>query len=384
MWDEGIVSVDANILLHIYRYSQPLLERLFAILEKLGPRLWVSHRAAYEFSKNRLSVISSQEKAYDKACAVLDKALSTINSELPPRHPTIQIEAIKESFAKLVKEQKAALQKQKEGHPKVPPDDPVCTRLTSLLTGKIGPRYSAERESEIPKEGEKRNQAKIPPGFRDASKDDEPLHRFGDFIVWRQLLDQVARAKATSFIFVTDDTKDDWWWKQEGQTIGPHPGLIEEAKSETGARAYLYRGDQFIRYGAEHFGLKPDEKLIDEAAKVRSALSWSGQPVSSKALGFRIRRIIGDVLELADPSLKMAMATMAADAVGKPELWHEVNARLMKEHLPDMDTMIRIALARPDRRSSLLQEWARRPKQGSSASRTSTPITQPSDTAPTS
>src|SRR4051812_13845217 len=95
MWNEGLISVDANILLHVYRYSPPLREALFAILEKLAGRLWITNRVAYEFSKNRLKVISGQEKAYDDACVVLDKIAGTIKSELPPRHPVIDIEAIK-------------------------------------------------------------------------------------------------------------------------------------------------------------------------------------------------------------------------------------------------------------------------------------------------
>ena len=56
MWDEGIVSVDANILLHVYRYSPPLRDTLFVLMEKLGNRLSVPDRAAYEFrTGSRLS-----------------------------------------------------------------------------------------------------------------------------------------------------------------------------------------------------------------------------------------------------------------------------------------------------------------------------------------
>src|SRR5262249_44459667 len=78
LWNEGVVSIDANILLHIYRYSRQLRETLFDLMQRLGDRLWIPHRVAFEFSKNRMRVISGQQKAYDDVCAVLDKVSSVI------------------------------------------------------------------------------------------------------------------------------------------------------------------------------------------------------------------------------------------------------------------------------------------------------------------
>jgi hypothetical protein len=281
LWNEGLVAVDANILLHFYRYSPALRDTLFDLLEKLGDRLWVPHRVAYEFSKNRLKVIASQEKAYDEACDVLEKLAGTIKSELPPRHPAIAIDEIKARFLMTIRRQQAALKEQKERHPHVPDDDPTLARISELLKGRIGDPDSPEREPKIIEEGERRNKAKIPPGFRDASKDEDSLHRFGDFIAWRQLLEHAKASNARYLLFATDDSSDDWWWKHDGKTIGPHPSLIHEAQREAQCRAYLYRGDQFIRYGSLHFGLKADKKLIEEAATVRRQLR-------SRSIGVRV------------------------------------------------------------------------------------------------
>jgi hypothetical protein len=134
------------------------------------------------------------------------------------------------------------------------------------------------------------------------SKDDDSLHRFGDYIVWRQLLDQVRTVKATSLIFATDDSSDDWWWRHDGKTIGPHPSLVHEAQREANCHAYLYRGDQFINYGTKHFGLKADQKLIDEAATIRRDLLARNMPVSPIPR-LQVRRALASFDRLEDPGL---------------------------------------------------------------------------------
>src|SRR5262249_20399670 len=149
--------------------------------------------------------------------------------------------------------------------------------------------------------------AKLPPGFRDASKEDDPLHKFGDLIVWRQLLDKVREAKAPFVIFATDDSKNDWWLKQDGKTIGPHPSLIHEAKREANCRAYLYPGDQFIKYGAKHFGLKADEKLIAEAATVRQEIRLPPSPLTDLIVS-DVARVIGQHRGFQDSDLLMELA----------------------------------------------------------------------------
>lgn len=57
LWQNAIFVLDANILLHIYRFSAPTRERLFLLLERWEDRVWVTHQAALELHRNRLDVI---------------------------------------------------------------------------------------------------------------------------------------------------------------------------------------------------------------------------------------------------------------------------------------------------------------------------------------
>jgi hypothetical protein len=40
---EGLVAVDTNVLLHLYRLAPEARKDLIGLLERLGPRLWIPH-----------------------------------------------------------------------------------------------------------------------------------------------------------------------------------------------------------------------------------------------------------------------------------------------------------------------------------------------------
>jgi hypothetical protein len=107
-------------------------------------------------------------------------------------------------------------------------------RLERLFEGRVGlaPKSHGVLD-EWYKELEKRFEYRIPPGYRDAKKSDIFLHggliykqRYGDCLVWFQILQHTNHTKSSSVVFVTDDTKDDWWLRINGMTVGPRPELL--------------------------------------------------------------------------------------------------------------------------------------------------------------
>src|SRR5271157_1543664 len=67
LWENCLFTLDANILLNLYRYSDKTRNEFIMVLKTMKDRLWLPHRAAQEYFENRLTVISQQEKAYDDA-----------------------------------------------------------------------------------------------------------------------------------------------------------------------------------------------------------------------------------------------------------------------------------------------------------------------------
>lgn len=57
--------------------------------------------------------------------------------------------------------------------------------------------------------------------------------------------------KKKPIIFVTDDNKEDWWLKENGETKRPRPELIKEFFDETGTRILIYNPEQFLNIARE-------------------------------------------------------------------------------------------------------------------------------------
>src|SRR6185437_2197396 len=105
-------------------------------------------------------------------------------------------------------------------------DDPVRRRLDVLYCGRSGQKPSAKIQEDRVKEGMRRIQARIPPGYKDSGKDGDE-RKVGDYLIWTQILDH-AKISDKSIIFVTKDSKEDWFERFAGQTIGPRVELVAE------------------------------------------------------------------------------------------------------------------------------------------------------------
>ena len=256
LWKEGIFVFDANVLLNLYRYSAKAQEQLISVLNVLKERTWLPHQAAKEFTERRIEVIHNRRKTYQNLKANLRKALSEVESQVGGLHrdgemelaePVEMVQDAVEGLVVRVQELEARVPEETNSLE----DDAVWAAVEKIFEGRVGPPYAAERVKEIYKEGEERYARSIPPGYEDARKDKEPGsqadvgRRFGDLLLWYQALEQ-AKETQRPMVLVTDDRKEDWWWKTAGKTIGPRPELIEEVRHEAGVPFYMYRPTRFV------------------------------------------------------------------------------------------------------------------------------------------
>ena len=65
---------------------------------------------------------------------------------------------------------------------------------------------------------DKRNNFKLPPGFKDQTKD---INSDGDLIIWLSIL-KLAEEKKENIIFVSGEEKSDWVHRSEKQILYPH------------------------------------------------------------------------------------------------------------------------------------------------------------------
>jgi hypothetical protein len=271
-WQQDIFSFDANVLLNLYRYSPSTRDAFFQVLEKISDRIWITYQAAYEYQKNRLNVINAQKEAYQEIKKVLLKKRGEIESLLNEykRHPYLKIEELIKRIEKAFDSINQELEKLEKAHPDYLNNDPIWDRLTKILAGKIGDDYQESELNEVYKEGKKRYEQEIPPGYKDLSSKKNQGERslYGDLIVWKQIIDK-AKSQEKSMILVTDDLKEDWWYKFNGKTIGPRVELIKEYKEKTQKRINIYKADIFLELINTNLEQLTASEAIKEVRDVR-------------------------------------------------------------------------------------------------------------------
>ncbi len=80
IWKSGLLTVDANVLLDLYRYHESTRKSLINSLKEFDGRLWISNQAAEEFIRNRNKVIVSSEKTFKQATDEVEKLRDNFKS----------------------------------------------------------------------------------------------------------------------------------------------------------------------------------------------------------------------------------------------------------------------------------------------------------------
>lgn len=271
LWRDGIFALDANVLLNLYRYSSETRAELENAIVGIKDRIFVSHQAAREFLKNRIVVTASQAEEYTKATKAISDLAATIANK--KKHPFLEDGELP-PFLKIAEAVTKQLEAQKEQLLKRLTDDEILDFVEKYCDGHTGEAFSTEELSAIVVEGQKRYDNEIPPGYKDGNKAQggDPNRKFGDFILWKQLINK-AKADNKPLILITDDQKEDWWQEQSGRIIGPRPELREEFLKESGQDFWMYTVDRFISESAKRRKTVVSDQVIAEIIEVRQESS---------------------------------------------------------------------------------------------------------------
>lgn len=263
-WNEGILTVDANVILDLYRYNQSTREALLAALESFKGRLWISNQTANEFIKNRRVVITETRNEFDKAkkpLEDLEKALTIAvdairSCRVIPRELSASLdETVREACQSL----RDGIDEERAKAPDYDHEDEIVRRLEAALDGGIGEQPGDLED--LLKEAERRKNEKIPPGYMDNGKDGVGFA--GDFLMWSEILAH-GKESGLPMMLVTSETKEDWWEKKSGKTLNPRLELLQEAFLKTGRKILIYHTDQFLKLHQERAGEKSDENVLEE------------------------------------------------------------------------------------------------------------------------
>jgi hypothetical protein len=262
LWKSCTFVFDASVLLDLYRSTAKTRNVLLGILDKVRDRIWLPYQAALEYQENRLEVISKERTVYKDLKNSLDDLTNAFKQRMQ-NHAIENADKIVEELGKATKAIADIIDQGSKDHPDLTRADHIRERVTNLFEARVGTKYDDKRLAEIFTSGAKRYEQKIPPGYEDAKK--EGNRKYGDLIVWNEMLDY-ANGNKRAIVFITSDSKEDWWWKQGQFTIGPRAELVQEMMSFAGQRFYMYSVPRFLKEAEQNLHTQGGSAEVKQAA----------------------------------------------------------------------------------------------------------------------
>lgn len=249
-----VFVLDTNALLAPFSIGKDSFTELADILRKLAKakRLAVPAQAVREFAKNRADKIREVHTYVLK----LTTSFPTFRVDVPMLQNTAEYKAVVEAIEKLKKpldEYKEKVQSLLAHVRNLNWNDDVSRLFSEVLATAVIDHGQAR--DAILGDLARRNTHKVPPGYKDAGKDDGGI---GDLLIWQSIL-SAGKDLGKNIIFVTNDQKADWTVRSGDEPLGPRYELVEEFRRTSGAHFSLVQFGTFLKLT----GASP--KTINEA-----------------------------------------------------------------------------------------------------------------------
>ncbi|MET7405697.1 PIN-like domain-containing protein [Streptomyces parvulus] len=326
IFDSGLVVLDTNVLLNLYRSNESTRRDTLAAFARLRERLWIPHQVLTEFWRNRESPTVRHHHATkaNEASAALDKVVNTARAVVTTWLTAVQLkdneEAVERTGSDLTELAKAAdslkkfIRAQAEcdalKETAVTHTDPVLNALDPLLHGRVGEPLSPDAYDRAVKEAQERADEGIPPGYEDF-RTKEPELAAGDYLVWVQLIAE-ARHRGCDVLLVTGDVKKDWWTNR-GYDIPPRPRaeLLQELREQAGVRLYMLTPSELLRWAKELLEVNVDEGSVRDLEQLGEAAA--GKESDDEAWTAESLAVFMDELMRRYPSRVKAIVAAAAN-----------------------------------------------------------------------
>lgn len=263
LWTRAVIVLDTSTLGNMYCMAEEPKKTLIDIFGIVKNQLWLPGQVLYEYRKNREKLVENSFVLYalPKVGVYVNRYESEINAFLNENasetyHPYLEptsldkikradklvrenLQIIKNEIKDQYAKRKASLQKEIE-------NDAVNALVYDLPHGEP---FDYTQQMDIVREGELRYRNLIPPGYEDAppfNQKKKGLQRYGDLIVWKEIL-SYAKEKKVPVILICNDLKNDWYHFEGNKATGiPRHELIKEFHDGTGQLFWMYSLKGFI------------------------------------------------------------------------------------------------------------------------------------------
>lgn len=285
--DDTRIILDTNVLLNLYNYHDEIREKFFETLKELESNLWLPYHVVLEYQRRRVAVLRREKNKFHVLKGTADSCLETLgkvkNQALFKRIPEVKTitEEYREKLKPILEEYKDKIEELNKSQLAAPKNDPIRGVITELFDGRVGSAPSEEWLNELVAEGEKRFEAKVPPGYRDEKKDlaeQAEFHyaginyqnKLGDLIIWKQVIEMAnaANDQVKNIVFVTDDGKEDWWHLDQSskkEKIGARAELREELCRDGEVKHFsMYDSADFLELASKAVNVTVDQESISD------------------------------------------------------------------------------------------------------------------------
>ena len=263
--DDCYVVLDTNVLLTPYSVGEADLldqcRKTYKFLIAQG-RLIIPGQVAREFAKNRAGKLA---ELYQQLCR--KKQLQQIQSGKYPLLGSLaeykEVTRLEKEINNKIQEYQIAVNKVLEYIQGWQWNDPVSLLYHELFTGNVvlEPQISEEYVKE---DLDRRQLHKIPPGYKDAAKEDKGV---GDLLIWHTIL-EIGKTQKKSVIFVSGDEKADWFQQSEKLPLYPRYELVDEFRRLSDEHSFhIIKFSRFL----ELFGA--NETIVEEVKREEGLLN---------------------------------------------------------------------------------------------------------------
>ncbi len=223
LFADAVFAFDTNALLAPYQVSKQSVEEIERIYRDLAKydRLFVPDQAAREFGKNRGLKLAEMFDKVQKLTSSLPKADPVDCPMLEGVQEYEELFPLAESIREAVKKYTALVNSLKVTLTEWGWTDRVSALYRELFT-KVRIVTHDKKEADFLKDLNWRYLHQVPPGYKDKSKPDAGV---GDLDIWLSIL-KLGKDRKKHIVFVCNETKHDWVYRSNEQTITPRMELL--------------------------------------------------------------------------------------------------------------------------------------------------------------
>lgn len=364
IWKDAYFSFDTNVMLELYLWKGDTRNDWLNVMREVGSeRLWLPYQVAREYHADLERVIGSHiREVKDTTTTILDNvkrpAFKQLNaykyffSRLPEEFFAKHLEAWENSDRSWKTTVRSEINQSAKNYKSS--CELLKRQIAELFEKRIGQPYEQNQLIQWHQIAEARRMNRIPPGYEDSGK---TTNKNGDVFLWLELIEQTRTAKRP-LIFVTMDTKEDWFIKdirkenEKRKIVCARPELIEEMNRRAGFDCLIYSADEF---------LEASNKNLDSEAKAESILEVRDSVDNHTQLelllaggAYAKRSLINHFNNKREDQLKQLRSTSA--------LLERANGEALRSYLEKRATTIRDKIQRIDEvildaKNSEISEW---------------------------